>query len=108
MDKVSSFYRTHYQLACQLGLYQLTSGRYFRKFNFTPTEQQGLSIQETEIIHYCVPNPYTRKFEDLKPFSIHEALCRNLFTAGKSINWDTILQAIFNTDITNKDILRML
>ena len=34
------FFRTPYQLACQLGLYHETNNSYFPKFNYDPTEDE--------------------------------------------------------------------
>ena len=99
------FYRTPYQLACQLGLYHETDGHYFPKFTFDPTEEEVLNYMTNWIIHYCVPNPYTRGFVDIEPFSIHAELCNKLQEAQNNLNWETIRDEIFDGQIGNNDIL---
>lgn len=99
------FFRTPYQLACQLGLYHETNGRYFPKFTISPSENEINSYLENWIIHYCIPNPYTRGFEGLQPFSIHAEICRRLNDARNSLAWETVKTAIFGNEIGNNDIL---
>lgn len=99
------FYRTPYQLACQLGLYHETNGRYFPKFTFVPTEEEVQLYLQNWIIHYCVPNPYTRGFENIEPFSIHAEICRILQQNGTQTNWEDVRNAIFGNEIGNNDIL---
>lgn len=99
------FYRTPYQLACQLGLYHETNGRYFPKFTFVPTEEEANLYLENWIIHYCVPNPYTRGFDNLEPFSVHAEICRILQQNSTPTNWEIIRDTIFGNEIGNNDIL---
>lgn len=99
------FYRTPYQLACQLGLYHETNGRYFPKFNYLPTEEELQLYLQNWIIHYCVPNPYTRGFEENSPFSIHGEVCRILQMNQSPTSWDVIRDTIFGNQIGNNDIL---
>jgi len=99
------FYRTPYQLACQLGLYHETGGRYFPKFTYTPTEAEVTQYLTNWIIHYAIPNPYTRGFDNLQPFSIHAEICRHLLAAQNPIQWDITRDGIFQQEIGNNDIL---
>lgn len=99
------FYRTPYQLACQLGLYHETNGRYFPKFTFKPTVDEVKNYLQNWIIHYCVPNPYTKGFENLAPFSIHAELCRRLLNSRTPLNWEEVKTEIFSGNIGNSDIL---
>ena len=99
------FYRTPYQLACQLGLYHETNGRYFPKFTVIPTQEEVAEYLENWIVHYCVPNPYTRGFDNLEPFSIHAAVCRELLQLRSPIQWDIVRNKIFGNEIGNNDIL---
>ena len=99
------FYRTPYQLACQLGLYHETDKRYFPKFNYEPTREEVEKYLTNWIIHYCVPNPYTKSFGKLAPFSIHAEICRNLYESKTSLNWDDLKNKIFKVEIGNNDIL---
>jgi hypothetical protein len=103
----ADFYRTPYQLACQVGLYHETNGFYFPKFNFTPSEQELRLYLENWIIHYTVPNPYTSRLpNNIEPFSIHAEICRKLREENNSINWNETLIEVFGIDIGNKDILK--
>lgn len=99
------FYRTPYQLACQLGLYHETDGRYFPKFTFEPNEEQVKKYLANWIIHYCIPNPYTNGFQGIKPFSIHAVLCSKLFRKKEPIQWNEVKLELFGSDLGNEDIL---
>jgi hypothetical protein len=99
------FYRTPYQLACQLGLYHETGGRYFPKFTYIPTEFEVIKYLTNWICHYTVPNPYTRGFGNLKPFSIHSEICNLLLAAQAPIQWNVTRDEIFQQKIGNNDIL---
>src|SRR5690606_37882176 len=100
------FYKTPYQLACQLGLYYENNGRYFPKFIHQPTEQEIFHYLQNWIKHYSVPNPYTKGFENLQSLSAHAELCRKLFESRAPIEWINTTAEIFNTTIGNEDILR--
>ena len=100
-----NFYKTPYQLACQLGLYHETDGRYFPKFTYNPSNDEVHEYLTNWIIHYCIPNPYTRGFDNLQPFSIHSEICRNLEAAQSPLNWDVVKNNIFQQQIGNNDIL---
>lgn len=101
----AEFFKTPYQLACQLGLYYETNERYFPKFTFVPTKEMVNLYLQNWIIHYCVPNPYTRGFDDLEPFSIHSKICRFLQQNATPLNWKEIRDEIFGNEIGNIDIL---
>jgi hypothetical protein len=100
-----NFYKTPYQLACQLGLYHETDGRYYPKFTFNQTEEEVKHYLTNWIIHYCIPNPYTNGFEDLEPFSIHAEICKKLYQFRNPIDWAVINLEIFKQNIGNTDIL---
>jgi hypothetical protein len=101
----ADFYRTPYQLACQLGLYHETDGFYFPKFTFDPTEDEIQAYLENWIVHYSVPNPYTRSLQDVPPFSIHSEICRRLNSASQTLEWENVRNDIFSQEIGNNDIL---
>lgn len=101
----NNFYKTPYQLACQLGLYHETNGRYFPKFTFNPTEREVENYLSNWITHYCIPNPYTKGFENLEPFSIHAEICKKLYEIGNIVEWRVIVLDIFKQNIGNTDIL---
>lgn len=102
----ANFYTTPYQLACQLGLYHESNNRYFPKFTYQPTQDEVIDYLRNWIIHYSVPNPYTRGFDNLQPISIHSELCRRLLQSRRPLNWIDITNQIFNIVIGNEDILR--
>ncbi len=105
--KFHNFYKTPYQLACQLGLYHETNGYYYPKFKHTPTDEELNEYLENWIIHYTVPNPYTRSLpNEIEPFSIHSQICQKLIEANSNLNWEDVLQELFGIDIGNKDILK--
>lgn len=99
------FYRTPYQLACQLGLYHETDGIYFPKFTYVPSKFEVQEYLSNWIIHYTVPNPYTKSLPKLKPFSIHAELCRRLENQNAPIKWSTVSTELFTQAIGNTDIL---
>lgn len=100
-----NFYKTPYQLACQVGLYYEAGGRFFPKFTYSPSRTEVEEYMTNWIIHYCIPNPYTNGFTNLQPFSIHEKICRDLVTAQAPLNWGTEATNIFQGAIGNNDIL---
>ena len=103
----NTFFHTAYQLACQLGLYHETNGYYYPKFKYTPTDNELNEYLETWIIHYTVPNPYTRSLpNNLETFSIHSRICQKLIETNVDLNWDDILLELFGIEIGNKDILK--
>jgi hypothetical protein len=63
---LGNFYRTPYQLACQVGLYYESGARYFPKFTYTPSRQEVEEYMTNWIIRYCIPNPYTRGFQNIQ------------------------------------------
>lgn len=105
------FFKTPYQLACQLGLYYITDGYYFPKFSYIPTEEELKKYLENWLIHYTSPNPYTPSIthalsDTVEPFSIHKEVCQKLFEAQEEILWVDTLNEIFGMNIGNLDILR--
>lgn len=107
VSKSPSFYRTPYQLACQVGLYHETDGFYYPKFNSMASDDNLLKYLENWIVHYTVPNPYTRSLpSNIKPFSIHAEVCRKLIEAQSDLSWNSTLYNLFGIEIGNKDILK--
>lgn len=100
-----NFYKTPYQLACQLGLYHETDGRFFPKFTYSPTENEVFQYLKNWIIHYCVPNPYTRGFDKIKTFSVHAEISKRLLENNAPIQWEATRDDIFQQTIGNNDIL---
>lgn len=103
----NTFFHTAYQLASQLGLYHETNDYYYPKFKYTPTNNELNEYLENWIIHYTVPNPYTKSIpNNLEPFSIHSRICQKLSETNIDLNWDDILIELFGFEIGNKDILK--
>ena len=62
------FFRTPYQLACQLGLYcEAEDGYYYPRFNHDINEKEAEDYLFFWLPRYYIPNPYTRKdgFQDI-------------------------------------------
>ena len=62
------FFRTPYQLACQLGLYcEAEDGYYYPRFDHDIDEKEAEDYLLFWLPRYYVPNPYTRKdgFQDI-------------------------------------------
>lgn len=56
------FFRTPYQLACQLALYcEAEDGYYYPRFDHDISEDEAQSYLELWITRYYIPNPYTNK-----------------------------------------------
>ena len=63
------FFRTPYQLACQLGLYcEAEDGYYYPRFDHDIDEKEAEEYLFFWLPRYYVPNPYTRKdgFQDIE------------------------------------------
>lgn len=105
-NSVYDFYKTPYQLACQLGLYHETNGRYYPKFTFIPSNDEVFNYLSNWIINYCVPNPYTNGFEKIEPFSIHSKICSKLYQYRVFLNFENMLNEFFEEQIGNIDILK--
>jgi len=99
------FFRTAYQLACQLGLYYEDAENYYPRFTSEVTLKQILGYLNNWMIKYPVPNPYTRGFESINPASIHSRMCAILARNAVPTPWDQVKTEIFNEDIGNDDIL---
>jgi hypothetical protein len=102
----SDFFRTPYQLACQLGLYIEEDDKYIPRFKHNPTIVEVNAYLRNWLKFYPVPNPYTKKgFENLVPKSVHSEICHYLFEKKASIDWGTIKSLLFIEEIGNDDIL---
>ena len=102
-----TFLSTPYQYACQQGLYYLSNGYYFPKFNDVPNEQEIQEYLENWIVNYTVPNPYMNSMSrEIQPFSIHEKLCQKMVYEGGEILWNETLQDIFDSILGNEDALK--
>lgn len=100
------FFKTYYQLACQLGLYYIDAENNYhpRFFNDINEEQANLYLINW-FSKYYVPNPYTRGFELLKnPILVEDTLYEYIKKYGNSKQILEICQEIFKEEIGNPDI----
>ena len=100
------FFRTPYQLACQLGLYIEINERYIPRFstNIDIVELNG--YLKNWLKKYPVPNPYTRQgFENLQPQSVHSQLCNIVLDKNTQVDWNEAKNSVFGEEIGNDDIL---
>lgn len=103
-----SFFKTYYQLACQLGLYYIDKQNvYHPRFLENITENQTEKYLILWFSKYYVPNPYTRGFSQLKnPILIEETLYGYVKHNGTSKDILEVCKDIFKEDIGNPDILK--
>ena len=100
------FFRTAYQLACQLGLYYEDKDVYIPRFDHSITEEEATRYLEFWIHHYYVPNPFTKSLKGLEEpvYLIKELVKYTEAHCGKS-NLKTALQEIFKDPMGNMDII---
>lgn len=100
------FFRTPYQLACQLGLYcEAEDGMFYPRFDHDITESEALDYLEFWITRYYVPNPYTGKdgFKDLKcPTYVLKSLY-DYVVAHPDCNYSEAYKAVFHEVAKNND-----
>ena len=65
------FFRTAYQLACQLGLYYEDKGIYIPRFENNISEDEAHKYLEHWIHCYYAPNPFTKSLKELELSLIH-------------------------------------
>lgn len=107
----SEFFRTPYQLACQLALYFIDDDKIYH-----PRFKNNISIEEADkYLHhwfslYYVPNPYTKKgFKEIeRPLFFEQTLAENLKLNNESSNFQELLKLTFKDEIGEIDILRNL
>ena len=103
-----NFFKTPYQMACQLGLYLEHDNIFYPRFRHIPNTEELFVYMRNWIYNYYVPNPYIRdsSFNTIKPFYLHSKLCDELQKRQKSLKWDTISNKIFGGSIGNDDIIK--
>lgn len=100
------FFRTAYQLACQLGLYYEDNDVYIPRFDHSITEEEATRYLEFWIHHYYVPNPFTKSLKGLEePVYLIKELVKYTEAHGGKSNLKTALQEIFNDPMGNMDII---
>lgn len=104
------FFRTAYQLACQLALYyESQDGFYHPRFTHDITEEEALKYLEYWLPRYYVPNPYVRGdgFNDIEcPTYVLYSLYHYAMTHPKCKYVDAY-KAVFHEEATNNyDIVK--
>lgn len=102
----NDFFRTAYQLACQLGLYLEDKDRYIPRFTHSITEDEAKEYLEHWIQCYYAPNPFTKSLKGLsEPVYVVEELVKYLEQHGSSANLKDALTNIFHDPMGNMDIM---
>ena len=102
----NDFFRTAYQLACQLGLYLEDKDRYIPRFSHCITEDEAKEYLEHWIQCYYAPNPFTKSLKGLsEPVYVVEELVNYLEQHGSSANLKDALTNIFHDPMGNMDIM---
>lgn len=100
------FFRTAYQLACQLGLYcEAEDGYYYPRFDHDINESEA----EEYLLHwfprYYVPNPYTRKdgFQDIPCPTYFLKSLYDYAMNNPNCSYKDAYEACFNESAKNND-----
>ena len=100
------FFRTAYQLACQLALYcECEDGYYYPRFDHNITESEARSWLLNWLPKYYVPNPYTKKdgFNDIEcPTFVLKALYDYVREHGVC-SYALALKNVFHEETRNND-----
>ena len=100
------FFRTPYQLACQLGLYcEAEDGYFYPRFDHDINEDEAKSYLELWITRYYVPNPYTGRdgFNNIEcPTYVLFELYRYTRT-HPNCTYKEAYKTIFKEDATNNN-----
>lgn len=100
------FFRTAYQLACQLGLYLEDQDKYIPRFTHSITEDEAREYLEHWIQCYYAPNPFTKSLKGLaEPVFVLEELVKYLEQHDSSANLKDALTKIFHDPMGNMDIM---
>lgn len=102
----NEFFRTAYQLACQLGLYFEDADNYIPHFTHNITEDEAEEYLEHWILCYYAPNPFTKSLKGLDtPVYVVEKLVEYLEQHNSSANLKEALTSIFKDPMGNLDIM---
>lgn len=100
------FFRTAYQLACQLGLYYENNGVYIPRFTHNITKEEAQVYLEHWIHCYYAPNPFTKSLKDLEePVFLVEELVKYLESHEGRADLREALTTIFHDHMGNMDII---
>ena len=102
----TDFFRTAYQLACQLGLYLEDQDKYTPRFTHSITEDEAKEYLEHWMQCYYAPNPFTKSLNGLtEPVFVLEELVKYLEQHDSSANLKDALTNIFHDPMGNMDIM---
>lgn len=102
----NKFFRTAYQLACQLGLYFEDADNYIPRFTHNITEDEAEEYLKHWILCYYAPNPFTKSLKGLDtPVYVVEKLVEYLEQHNSSANLKEALTSIFKDPMGNLDIM---
>lgn len=102
----NEFFRTAYQLACQLGLYFEDADNYIPRFTHNITEDEAEEYLEHWILCYYAPNPFTKSLKGLDtPVYVVEKLVEYLEQHNSSAKLKEALTSIFKDSMGNLDIM---
>lgn len=100
------FFRTAYQLACQLGLYYENNGVYIPRFTHNITKEEAQVYLEHWIHCYYAPNPFTKSLKGLEePVFLVEELVKYLESHEGRADLREALTTIFHDHMGNMDII---
>ena len=98
----STFNRTVYQLACQLGLYCIDNNNYIPRFQHNITEREAKLYMDNWVWHYYVPNPYTKSFSiNSTPQLVLKSIIEYIEEHPKQRNLQTICTAVWGENFGN-------
>lgn len=104
------FFRTPYQLACQLALYcEAEDGFYYPRFDHDINEAEAEEYLKFWIARYFVPNPYVRKdgFQNIEcPTYFLKSLCDYVKKHPSCEYKDAYYESFGETAKNNDDIIR--
>ena len=102
----TDFFRTPYQLACQLGLYYEDKGKYIPRFSRDITEEEARTYLEHWMQCYYVPNPFTKSLKGLTtPVYLLREIIKYLEQNGNSADLKETLTKICHDPMGNIDII---
>lgn len=105
----NDFFRTAYQLACQLGLYLEDQDKYTPRFTHSITEDEAKEYLEHWLMFYYAPNPYTKSLNGLsEPIYVVDELIKYLEHHNSSASLKEALTNIFHEPMGNLDIMTNL
>lgn len=102
----AEFFRTAYQLACELGLYYEDNGVYIPRFTHDISIDEAQAYLEHWIHCYYAPNPFTKSLVGLtEPVFLVEELVKFIQNNGNSADLNEALTSIFHDPMGNLDII---